>query len=98
VRWASDRLVTYFPATAHEKDLQEAERLLKKGEVVALAINIAGAPPDQHYDRLSAVPDVTILPVHAKRSVVKFGSAVKGRASADEIRAAIEALRVAPED
>src|SRR5262249_24046325 len=85
VRWASDRLVTFLSATAHEKDLQEAERLLKKGEVVALTLNIAGAPPDQHYDRLSAVPDVTVLPVHAKPSVVKFGSAVKGHATADEI-------------
>src|SRR5207247_1348040 len=89
VRWAGDRLVTFLSATAHEKELQEAERLLKKGAVIALTLNIAGGLPDRHYDRLSLVSGVTILPVHAKPSVVKFGRAVKGRLSADQIRAAI---------
>src|SRR5207244_8122251 len=42
VRWAGDRLVTFLSATAHEKELQEAERLLKKGAVIALTLNIAG--------------------------------------------------------
>lgn len=98
VRWASDRLVTFLSTTANEKELQDAEHLLNKGEVVALSLNIAGALPDRHYDRLSAVAGVTILPAHAKPSVVRFGSPAKGRPTGDEIRAAIEALRVAPEE
>jgi MFS family permease len=94
VRWASDRLVHFLSATSTEKDLQVAEHWLKKGGVVALTMNVPGGPGDRQHERLSPVPGIAIIPVHAIPSDVKFGAAMKGSPSADEVRAAIEALRV----
>jgi MFS family permease len=98
VCWASDRIVSFLGLTATEKDLQDAEHRLKFGGVVALSMDVAGGPGDREYERLSRVSGLTIIPVHAKPSEVKFGPALKARPSADQVREAIAAVKMSREE
>src|SRR5262249_52502808 len=74
VAWASDRMVHFLAATATEKDMLDAERLLRRGHVISLTMAIPVDVADRQYERLSAVAGVVIVPVQALPSQVKFGA------------------------